>query len=830
MASRRIYSWLNRLSTVRIRRYQLQPKFDRLETRELLTNLPPGFSETILATGINAPTAMDFAPDGRLFVDQQEGNVRVIKNGQLLSTPFLTLNNVDFEGERGLLGIAFDPNFATNQFVYVYYTVAGSPAHNRVSRFTANGDVAVPGSEVDIFDIDPLSSDTRHNGGAIHFGPDGDLYIGVGDNKVGANAQSLSSLMGKMLRIRPDGTIPTDNPFYNQTTGVDRAIWALGLRNPFTFAFGTDAMGNERMFINDVGENTWEEIDDGIAGANYGWSGGNTDGFGQTPTGPGIYHDPLMAYNHVGGPAGGGIAITGGAFYDPTTTQFPSSYVGKYFYQDLSGNFMRVFDPANPGSASNPDTSSAFATSLPSTPVDIKVDSAGSLFYLAGAGTANGEVVRIDFTPPPPPPPPVPPVILQQPTSLTVFVGQSATFTVVAQGSGNTFQWQRDGRNIPGAVAPIYVLPAATASDNGAQFSVMVTRTGITIGSDVATLTVKMVLPPIPVITTPPVGSLYIAGQTIGFSGGATDPQDGVLPASALVWQVDQHDTNGVHQIVPPTAGIASGSFAIPQQGDLSLSVIYRITLTATDAEGLSRSTFVDVAPHTAHLGLMSLPAGLPINLDGQAQSTPAIITGVSGMIRTLQAPSSEIVGGVIYQFIGWSDGITAAARSLPFPSVDTTLISVYQAVGIVPYVTIQNPREHVLRGRVQSISLDFKGPIDPPGARNRTDYWLVLPGPDRKFGTRDDRRLRFRSVTFSAATNSVTLRPSIRLSPRQVFQVIAVASGTRGLLTDIYGRPIDGNRDGQPGGDFVATFGPGASVVSFASRQQFTQARPRGG
>src|SRR3954447_3785733 len=205
----RIAIRLFRRSDARSRTRTLRPGFDSLETRALLTNLPPGFSEAVVASGINRPTAMDFAPDGtgRLFVAEQGGSLRVIANGQMLATPFVSLN-VDSTNERGLLGVALDPNFATNPYVYVYYTVPGSPAHNRVSRFTASGNVAVPGSEVDLLDIDSLSTDTRHNGGSIHFGPDGKLYVAVGDNKVSANSQSLASLKGKVLRINPDGSIP----------------------------------------------------------------------------------------------------------------------------------------------------------------------------------------------------------------------------------------------------------------------------------------------------------------------------------------------------------------------------------------------------------------------------------------------------------------------------------------------------------------------------------------------------------------------------------------------------------------------------------------------
>src|SRR5262249_58962823 len=126
---------------------------------------------------------------------------------------------------------------AVNHWVYIYYTVPNSTAHNRVSRFTANGDVAVAGSEVVILDLNNLSSASNHNGGAIHFGPDGKLYVAAGENANSSNSQTLANLLGKILRINTDGSIPTDNPFYKTASGANRAIWAVGLRNPITLAF-----------------------------------------------------------------------------------------------------------------------------------------------------------------------------------------------------------------------------------------------------------------------------------------------------------------------------------------------------------------------------------------------------------------------------------------------------------------------------------------------------------------------------------------------------------------------------------------------------------------
>jgi len=335
--------------------------------------VPPGFTDSVVAAGLTDPTAMALAPDGRVFVCEQRGTLRVIKNGVLLPTPFLTVT-VTSAGERGLLGVAFDPNFVSNQQVYVYYT-APSPAHNRVSRFTASGDVALAGSETILMELPNLSTATNHNSGAIHFGPDGNLYVAVGDNANGNNAQSFSTRLGKILRITSTGAIPTNNPFFNQTTGDNRAIWALGLRNPFTFTFQS---GTGRMFINDVGQSTWEEINDGIAGSNYGWP--ICEGFCNPPNSS--FRDPIFVYQNTGVDC----AITGGAFYNPTIIQFPSTFVGHYFFADFCGGWITQIDPAT-------GTGSQFATGI-SSPVDLKVSEDGFLYYLA---RTSGSVGRIGF-------------------------------------------------------------------------------------------------------------------------------------------------------------------------------------------------------------------------------------------------------------------------------------------------------------------------------------------------------------------------------------------------------------------------------------------------
>ena len=161
----------------------------------------------------SSATAFAQAADGRIFVAQQGGAIRVIKNGALLPTPFATVT-VDSSGERGLIGIALHPDFAANGYVYIYSTRTDGGAHNRISRFTAAGDVAAAGSEVALVDLPNLSGATNHNGGGMHFGSDGKLYVGVGENANSALAQDLAHPFGKLLRFNDDGTIPTDNPFY----------------------------------------------------------------------------------------------------------------------------------------------------------------------------------------------------------------------------------------------------------------------------------------------------------------------------------------------------------------------------------------------------------------------------------------------------------------------------------------------------------------------------------------------------------------------------------------------------------------------------------------
>jgi len=312
---------------------------------------------------------MEFLPDGRLLMTEQSGQILMVKNGKVETTPFATLSDTDDYYERGLLGVTVDPNFAQNHYVYAYYTTLNPVSHNRIVRFTANSDVADPSSEKDIFDLPAVGSAIWHMGGAIHFGPDGKLYVSVGDYQKPTSAQDLSVLTGKILRINSDGSIPSDDPFYATQSGDSRAIWAYGLRNPFTTAFQP---GTGVFYINNVGENTWETLYQGKAGANYGWP---------TVEGPRTgtqFAQPIYLYQHTS--AGG--CIVGGGFYDAVTQQFPATYAHQYFFGDFAQGWLKTLNPTTHAVGN-------FATGY-SFPTAVRVGPDGGIWVLTRGGPTGG--------------------------------------------------------------------------------------------------------------------------------------------------------------------------------------------------------------------------------------------------------------------------------------------------------------------------------------------------------------------------------------------------------------------------------------------------------
>lgn len=352
---------------------------------------PTGFTVDLYGgSGLTGGTAMAFTPDGRLLVCQQSGTIRIIKNGAYLPTAFHTAQNVDnpLHGQRGLLGIAVDPDFTSTGYVYIYVTTSGaSTSHNEVRRLRVTppgGDVS-DGSELAIITLEDVTSSTHHNGGGLAFGSDGKLFVAVGDNDNPANAQSITSRFGKILRYNADGSIPGDNPasfpgISGATSGEFRAIWAVGMSNPWRIAFQPGTM---HYHINEPGANNWDEVNEGQGGVNYGWEGGSTDGSRGLPD----FTDPVFSYNRTSGTPMGS-ALTGGVFYNPSTVQFPASYLGKYFISDFVSGWIFATDSGGHGAATQ------FLVGA-SGPVDLAVGPDGALYYLSMTGSAG--VYRVSY-------------------------------------------------------------------------------------------------------------------------------------------------------------------------------------------------------------------------------------------------------------------------------------------------------------------------------------------------------------------------------------------------------------------------------------------------
>ncbi|MGE0760400.1 MAG: PQQ-dependent sugar dehydrogenase, partial [Pirellulaceae bacterium] len=313
--------------------------------------LPPGFEVRTVVTGLSGATALETLRDGRVLVCEQVGTVRVVEDGELLPSPLLSLP-VDDSWERGVLGVTVDPDFPRSPFLYVCWVARDPFPHHRISRFTVAGNSVVEASErVLLVGDDQRQTEGKvpagHQGGAVHFGPDGKLYIGIGEHTAGEPAQRLDSLLGKLLRIESDGSIPGDNPFRSETSGKYRAIWARGLRNPFTFAIRPD---DGLMLINDVG-GAFEEVNRGRAGANYGWP--SVD---HGPHPERRFENPVYFFPQS--------SLAGGAFAD-RHSPWPEAMRGRYFFADFVQGWIRTLDPDRPAEV---DT---FATGF-RRPVDLR--------------------------------------------------------------------------------------------------------------------------------------------------------------------------------------------------------------------------------------------------------------------------------------------------------------------------------------------------------------------------------------------------------------------------------------------------------------------------
>lgn len=607
------------------------------------------------------------AEDGRIFIAQKDGRVLIIDtDGVLHPDPFYTLP-VDNYNERGLSGIALHPDFANQPWVYLYFTVPGQN-HNRVIRVMAHEDHAVPGTEQLIYDLDPLNA-TIHNGGSMAFGADGKLYITVGDGGNAAGAQSLQTTAGKVMRLNDDGSIPADNPFYNATNDQYRAIYALGFRNPFSMAI--DALSG-RIFLSEVGNAAWEEINEVLPGKNYGWPIIEGPIAGQTP--PDNYQEPRHAYPHSVG-----CAALGAAFSQANFPNYPPEFAGKFFYSDYCNGYIKAID-LNTGQETG-----TFITGI-NRPLKFFFGPNGDFYYLARAGLGggsdvdntssdNGTLAHVFFIGN------GEPFITSQPKPALASVGETPSFS--ARAYGNTpmsFRWQKNGVDIPGADTATVVLAPVNLSDNGALLRCIASNNLGADTSSEALLSVTSNQRPMPYISAPLADYKWRGGDTIHFDGYATDLEEGNLGISQLTWRVNFHHDAHTHPVLSPENNITNGFWVIPTVYETDPDVWFRVYLTARDTGGLSRTVFTDIYPLLKELSV-SGPPGLKINLDGSTLPLPLNTPEVVNIQHVVNAPGSYIAGDSLYTFLRWSDGNTSLPRTLLMPSANFNLKLIYTAL-----------------------------------------------------------------------------------------------------------------------------------------------------
>ncbi|MDW3176515.1 MAG: PQQ-dependent sugar dehydrogenase [Acidimicrobiia bacterium] len=698
-------------------------------------NPPPDFADVVIADEIFAPVQLAMAPDGRLIVLTDSGLAQLIKDDQLQGTPFFDIRSqVEDNGDRGLFSMAFDNNFAVNGFVYVMYTfdtngVDDGIGATRLSRMTVTGDTA--SNEVVLFEDFPAADVLLHYGGAVEMGPDGKLYVTVGDHLIGANGQDRTNLKGTVLRLNTDGSIPTDNPFYTELTGTNRAIYAYGLRNPWQTA--KHPITGE-IFISDVGSSDYEELNVLAPGANYGWfiAEGPKD-----PNDPAqaSFVDPLWAFPHFGVEQGApfeGCAIIGGSFYETPNPTFPNEYRGQYFTGDYCTGRIVTVDP-DTGQAS------VFMDGFVEM-VDMAVSPTnGDLYYIdrsfngdnvfpkGGVGKVTYTGVQTDIT------------ITTAPSDVSTAVGGDASFFVGISAPGNvTYQWSRDGQPIPGAVDARYTLNNVSAADDLAEFTVEISNGQQSIESDPAVLRITNNAVPVPTIdaVTGADGG-YRAGDPIGFSGSATDAEDGVIPAADLRWEIrlnhDDHDHALANGVVGDT-----GSFTVPPAIETDTNVWVTLYLTAVDSEGTSTTVTQRVDPRIVTVTLDTDPAGLDVTLEGGAQQAPFSFDSVSGVDREIGAPAQQTAGGITYTFASWSDGL-ARNEIRTTPNADVTWTATYTGGGGGDICTVtelgggvrvswqDKPRTEVIRNDGGWVTTPPAGTLtydDPNGSTD--EGWLV--------------------------------------------------------------------------------------------------------
>jgi glucose/arabinose dehydrogenase/PKD repeat protein len=602
-------------------------------TNTAYPDLLPGFAKKQLAGGLNHPVVFAFAPNGDIYLGEQTGVILIYRSGAILPTPVVTLNT-DSSAEKGLLGLALDPNFATNGYMYVSYTTLDE--HAQLSRLTVVSGTASLSSEVVYMKGNQLQN-PHHSANDLHIGPDGKLWWAVGDNVPSiTNAQTLTNIYGKILRFRLDGSIPSDNPFLH-VPGAVPAIYAYGLRNPFRFTF----LPNGKAMEEDTGSSYWEEMNTIQPGGNYGWD------FYEGNCGSCGYINPAYAYGHL--PIDGAASAIA-AYSGPV---FPKQYDNVVFFGDYNRQDIEAvtFDPTF-----NTQISDTVFDNAAGTIADLQEGPDGNLYFVSIFNNSFSEIYTTG------PFPPVASISSSPNAGLAPLTVQfSSAGSSDPYGLPLTYSWDfGDGSPLSTSANPSHIY-----TTNGTYTATLT----VSNGTQNASASIQEVVgstPPTASITSPAVSATYNAGDTIAFSGTATDAVDGTLPASAYTWQADFY-SNGVAQPfysseVPnpffgPVTGVTSGTFQIPKDLSNSATTFYRITMTVVDSLGLQTVVTRDIHPNQTNWSVNTNIPGAAYVVDGNWHTGPYSTQDGVGVQHVLSGVPLQTISGNRYRFNGWADG-----------------------------------------------------------------------------------------------------------------------------------------------------------------------------
>ncbi len=640
---------------------------------------PDGFNEVTLAENLRVPTAFAFLPTGDVLILERDGRLLITSASgspaplaQVLQVP-----GVDYlVGERGATAITVDPGFDSNGFIYVWYAKSGSDTM-RLSRFAMVGESSDPASEFVVWESpDHHGSSQFHFGGGIEFGPEGKIWFSVGDRSVPGDAQDLTSSSGKIHRINPDGSIPTDNPFYDGAGPNIDSVFTYGLRNPFRIRWGGD-----QLYVAEVGQEDFEDLNIVTLdqpGQNFGWP--LCEGMCQDPA----YDDPAWTYEHGENTYGGfpdspipntrfGASVTGGDIYDSDV--YPPEYHGAYFFGDYANRWVSYLTFAPDGSA----TYHPFVRDIGPV-VDVRVGPDGAVYYLSlltdGSGDfgSSGYLRRIAYSQGN-----QPPVISAAsaspqagPEPLVVTLTAAATDP---EGAPLTYTWiTGDGAALDGAeVSHVYDMPGPYLA-----------RVEVTDGEAAAvssSILIQVGTPPEVTIESPIDLSTFRAGDELSLVGSSDDPSD------QLAWEVVLgHDD---HQHPRLVAAGAAASYTVPSSDhSFSDTTWFDIILTATDSSGLSSSVSVRLEPEKVDVVFATSPPGLNIVLDGVQFTSPRTVDTLIGFQHLVEAPPSQISAGRVFEFDTWAsdDDPTFPLEDATFtyvvPDQNANLIAAYVDVG----------------------------------------------------------------------------------------------------------------------------------------------------